>query len=150
VGNFDSWLKVVHVLAAIVWVGGSVLALVLGRKAASGPVEERKVFAENSLLAGRLFSVAGLTVLAAGTWMVARSPLYDWDQAWISFGFSGVAVGVVLGIAFYGPQGRALVAELEAGDPAADARGTRIGRAASFELLVLVVVVWAMVVKPGL
>jgi len=150
VGDFDSWLKLIHVLSAMVWVGGSALALVFGAKAASGSAEERTVSAENALLAGRVFSVAGVLVLVAGVWMVARLPVYDWDQTWITLGFGGVLVGVVLGIAFYGPQGKALLAELQSGDPGAAARGIRIGRVAAFELLILAVVVWAMVFKPGL
>jgi hypothetical protein len=76
--------------------------------------------------------------------------VYDWDQAWISFGFGGVLVGVVLGVAFSGPQGKALVSELKSGDSAAQARGIRIGRVSVLELLILIVVVWAMVFKPGL
>lgn len=148
--NFTAWLKLVHVLGAIVWVGGSVVTLAYGLEANRGSVAERRIFTENSILAGKIFNVAGIVVFIAGVWMVVRHPVYDFDQAWIIIGLGGIALGVMLGVAFYGPQARAVLAELDAGEAAGAGRGRRIARVAGAEIAVLTFVVWAMVFKPGL
>jgi uncharacterized membrane protein len=150
IGDFDAWLKFVHVVAAVFWVGGSLLAIVLAARIMRAGPERRIGYAEDMLVVGRLFAIAGITVLLAGIWLVFRVDAWDWDQAWISIGFIGVAVGAVLGPAFYTPQGKALIAEIRAGDPEAAARSRRFGMVSMIETAILVVVVWAMVFKPGL
>lgn len=148
--DLNGWLKFVHVLAAVAWVGGSILIQVYGIRQARAPREERVRFARDAMVAGNVFAVAGIVVLAVGVWLVLRIDAWDFDQAWISLGFAGVLVGAVLGMAFYGPQAKALISELEAGSPAAAARGRRIAAVSAAETVLLVVVVWAMVFKPGL
>lgn len=148
--DFDSWLKFIHVLAAVAWVGGSILLQVYGARLAKAGAEDRIRSANDSLVAGNLFAAAGIVTLAAGVWLVLRVDAWDFDQAWISIGFAGVLLGAVLGMAFYAPQTRALIGELEAGSPAAGLRGRRIALVSTIETVILVVVVWAMVFKPGL
>jgi uncharacterized membrane protein len=143
-------LKLIHIIAAIAWVGGAVFLTVYGfglRKAGS---PKRIAFAEQEIVAGRLFAGFAAVALAAGVWLVAREPLWGFDQAWIHLGFGGIALGAILGPSFYAPQARAFIAELEAGEAAAaDARASRIGMVSVVEALVLLVVLWAMVYKPG-
>ena len=145
------WLKLFHILAVIVWVGGVLLVTMLGLKTAtSASREERIVFTRQSQFAGMVFTISGLVTLAFGTWMVIDQEAWGFDQMWVSLGFLGVLVGAALGMGFYGPQGRKLLTELEADDPAADARAKRLGMVGLLESILLVVVVWAMVAKPGL
>ncbi len=148
--KFES-LKLAHTLAAIVWVGGAVLLTLYGAKMAGGASREERIgFTNQSLFAGTVFSIASLIVLGFGVWMVVDNPVWEFDQLWISLGFLGIAVGAVLGMGFYGPQGRKVIAELEAGDPAGEARSRRIGMVAMAETVLLLVVVWSMIAKPGL
>jgi uncharacterized membrane protein len=145
------WLKFIHVLAATVWVGGAVILVVYGLRLAADPNasrEQRITFTRNSQFAGTIFTVSALVALAFGMWMVVDADL-DWGATWITLGFTGIALGAALGMGFYGPQNRKLLAELEAGDQAADARSRRIGMVAMAETVVLIVVIWAMVFKPG-
>ena len=107
-------------------------------------------FTENSQVAGRVFSISGGVVLLAGVWLVARVDFWEFSHAWISIGFLGVAAGFILGIGFYAPQTRALITAIKENDPAAAAITKRIALVSNLELLLLVVVVWAMVFKPGL
>jgi uncharacterized membrane protein len=145
------WLKLIHVLAAILWVGGAMLVNIYGaRFGMSDNREERLTFAKQGQMAGLIFSICGVIVLLFGIWMVADVPAWEFSHAWVSIGFLGVAVGAVLGMAFYGPQARKLIAALESGDNAADAIGRRIAMVATAETVLLIVVIWAMVAKPGL
>lgn len=145
------WLTLVHVLAAIVWVGGAALLVIMGpRFGMSEHREDRLVFARITGRVGPIFTIAALVLLVAGIWMVADTPGWEFDQLWVTLGFTGVAAGAVLGMGFYGPQNRKLLAALESGSAEADALSRRIGLVSSLELVLLVVVVWAMVAKPGL
>ncbi|MCJ7725086.1 MAG: DUF2269 family protein [Acidimicrobiia bacterium] len=144
------FLKLVHVLFAAFWVGGAVLLVAYGMSILKADATTKVAFSRMMLVAGRLFGAFAAVALAAGTWMVLRVDGYGFDQAWISIGFMGIIIGAVLGPAFYAPQARALIGELESGNAAAAAREKRIGIVSLLEAIMLVAVVWAMVYKPGL
>jgi uncharacterized membrane protein len=148
--DFDGWLKLIHVIASVLWVGGALLLQIFGARTARADQSRRLHFAEQAHIAGRIFSASGAIVLLAGVWLVARIDLWEFSHAWISIGFLGVAVGFVLGIGFFGPQTRALISALEGGSPEAGPIGKRIAMVAQIDILVLIVVLWAMVFKPGL
>ena len=148
--DFNGWLKFIHVLAAVAWVGGSILIQIYAARQMRAGTEDRLRFAQDTLVAGTAFAVAGIVTLAAGVWLVLRVDAWGFDQAWISIGFLGVLVGAVLGPAFYGPQTRTLIAELGSDPAAAEPRRRRIAMVSGIETIILVVVVWAMVFKPGL
>lgn len=143
-------LKLIHILAAVVWVGGGAFITMYGFRLAAAGAAERTAYARSMLFAGRVFMIASILALAAGVWLVLAEELWGFDQAWISIGFLGIIVGAVLGPAFYGPQSEGIIADLEQGDTAAaDARSSRIRLISSIEMVILLVVVWAMVYKPG-
>jgi uncharacterized membrane protein len=148
--DFNGWLKFIHILAAITWVGGSILIQVYGSRLRSAGSDDRIRFAKDVLVAARLFAAAGIVAFAGGLWLVLRVDGWDFDQAWISIGFLGVLIGAGLGMAFYAPQTKALIGELESGDEAAEGRGRRIALVSALEVGLLIIVVWAMVFKPGL
>jgi uncharacterized membrane protein len=150
IGSLNGWLNFIHVLAAISWVGGSILLQINGARLAGADRDRRLYFAQSAEAAGRFFAVAGITTLIAGVWLVARVDFWEFSQAWISIGFLGVAVGVVLGMGFYGPQTRKLIAAIGDGSAEAGPLGKRIAMVSGAETLLLAVVVWAMVFKPGL
>ncbi len=144
-------LKFIHVLFAAAWVGGAVLLSTYGFRMMKAGVADKIAFSKMTLVAGRLFAGFATVALVAGTWLVIREDnLFGFDQAWISIGFLGIIVGAALGPAFFAPQARALIGELEAGNPSAAAREKRIAVVSMLEAALLLVVVWAMVYKPGL
>jgi len=143
-------LKLIHIVFATVWVGGLAIVVMFSMRAARSEAAMRVEFARQSLVAGRVFPISAVVALLAGVWLVIREAAWGFDQAWISIGFTGILLGAVLGPAFYGPQTKVLIAEIEAGDPGADARSRRIRMVSIVEAIVLLVVVWAMVYKPGL
>ena len=143
-------MKLLHIAAAVVWVGGATFLTIYGMRIAATKVSHRVAFANQALFAGRVFMISAIVVLAAGIWLVVDGP-WEWSDAFISIGFLGIALGAVLGPAFYAPQSKALIAELESGDEAAaEARSKRLGMVSTLEVVFLFVVIWAMVYKPGL
>jgi uncharacterized membrane protein len=148
--GLTNWLKLIHVLAVALWVGGAMLVNFYGMAMQKADASRRLHFAEQNDRAGRLFSASAIIALITGVWIVLRVEGIEFSQAWISIGFLGIAVGAVLGMGFFGPQGRALIAEMKEGSPAAAVRAKRIALVSQIDLLVLLVVVWAMVFKPGL
>src|SRR5215213_4636602 len=103
------WLLFVHVLAAMVWVGG---VLVLG---ACATVVLRSADASTI---GRFVGIlrrvgpivlapAPATVLAFGIWMVLKSETWSFDQLWVSLAFGLLIVAFAFGAAF---QSRAAIA----------------------------------------
>ena len=143
-------LTFVHVAFAAFWVGGAVLLTVYGMTLMSSDAPAKIAFSKMTLVAGRLFAVFAAIALVAGTWLVLRVDFFGFDQAWISIGFTGIIVGAVLGPAFYAPQAKALIGELESGAPGSAARERKIGIVSMLEVALLIVVVWAMVYKPGI
>lgn len=143
--------KLLHVLAAMVWVGGSIIAQVFGARAGrSGDPKRTLDFTRDMEVAGRVFTVAGVLTLVFGVLMVLDSPVIEFEQAWIVIGFIGIAAGVVLGAGFYGPKVKGAIAQMESGDAGAAATIKQVIVVSQAEVVLLLVVVWAMVFKPGL
>jgi len=143
-------LKLIHIVFATIWVGGLAIVVIFSMRAVRSEAAMRIEFARQTLVAGRVFPISAIVALVSGTWLVIREAAWGFDQAWISIGFTGILLGAILGPAFYGPQTKALIAELEAGNPNAEARSWRIRMVSIVEATVLLVVMWAMVYKPGL
>lgn len=146
-------LKFIHVLMAIVWVGGGVLIQLLALRAVRSKEPGRlAAFSGDAEWVGlRVFMPASLLALVTGIWAAADADI-DFGQAWISIGFLGVLVSFFVGMGFLGPESgriKALVQDRGPDDPAVRQRVRRIMAVSRIELLVLVVVVWAMVAKPG-
>ena len=143
--------KLIHVLAAIVWVGGGTLTLVFTWRALAADRDHRLGFARDvEVLSNRVFAPASIVALLFGILMVLDIDAFDFSQAWILIGLIGLAVSVVLGMGYFGPQSKRLVAEIESNDPKAEGRLGLIAKVSVLDMAILYVVVWAMVAKPGL
>jgi len=153
--TFNELLLFIHIVFAIAWVGGSISLSLNGVRAMSSKdTSARMHFLKQAEFMVRVFNVSGIVVAAAGIWIVIRlDPPYGFEQFWISFALAAVIVSALLGMFFFAPQIRKALAMGESegsASPALEALGRRIGQVATLELLMLVAVVWAMVVKPGL
>ena len=146
-------LKLVHVVAVIIWLGGSfMLGFILEKAQASE--DEATVLGITKMaefIGKAVFNPAGIITLLAGIWLVIEAD-YEFSEAWISIGFLGVALGAILGMAFYPKALKAVEDGIEAdGLLSNDTLGAlrKLRLVSTVEWLLLIVVVWAMVFKPG-
>ena len=147
------FLVFVHVLMAVVWVGGGVALQVLAVRAtrAKDPGRVAGVSADAEWIGLRVFMPASILLLAFGIWAGIEG---DWDfgQAWISIGFAAFLFSFFLGMAFLGPESgriKGLVGERGLDDPEVARRTNRILLFSRLELVILIIAIWAMVTKPG-
>ena len=149
------FLVTVHVLAAILWVGGGVSLHILMRRALKLPdrraVHER--FTELEWLGERFYPVFSILLIIAGILLVTREEGgFEFSDTFIQIGLTGWVISFLIGIGFYGREGkkRAGIVESEGPDsPAVAASFRRTAMVNSFELLILLLVVVDMTTKPG-
>jgi uncharacterized membrane protein len=147
-------LLTLHLLAVILWVGGAVTLHILMRRLMRRKQgrELHEGFAELEWLGERFYPVFSIVLIVAGILLVDEAG-YEFSQAWISVGFAGWIVSFLIGIGFYGREGkrRAKLVEEEGPDsPAIVASVKRTVTVNSFELSILLLVVIDMTTKPGL
>lgn len=149
----DPWLRLAHILAAIVWVGGGLMLIVIGLRARrSGDIGIILEFAQTLAYVGlRLFVPAVLVLLVTGVWMVLSGE-GTFLKLWILLALGGFAVAFVIAVGYLS----GVVVELERvasqADASAAAVGDLLGRWIAgwgIVLLVLALTVWDMVFKPG-
>jgi uncharacterized membrane protein len=146
------FLLAVHVLCAVIWVGGAVTMHVFGRLATREGPERELVFTEQSIRIGNmLFAPLSVILLVAGILLVDEVG-YSYGDFWITIGFVGFLTSLALGVAYYPRAGRRY-AEIAAGEgPGSRAAAALYRRTAvvhMVELTVLLLVVIDMAVKPG-
>ncbi|MDQ3933830.1 MAG: DUF2269 domain-containing protein [Actinomycetota bacterium] len=146
-------LLTLHVLAAIVWLGGSIMVLVLGYLQRSAPIEQRVGYTKLTERVGNLvFAPASILLILAGSFLVDEAG-YDYSDTWVILGYAGWFVSFVLGVGFYGPQGKRRDAVIEANgisDPGVAANVDRVLTVATFDTLIITLVVLDMTTKPFL
>jgi uncharacterized membrane protein len=147
------WLKLVHVLAAMVWVGGAVAVqfVAIRAMASKDPVRQANISADAEWLGTRVFTPASVLVLLAGIAMVLDAGI-GFTDTWILAGLVGIAFTIIVGASFLGPESgrlKALIEERGAGDPEVVRRRDRIFRVSRIDLAVLIFVVALMVLKPA-
>ena len=123
----DSWylaFKAVHVVAAVLWVGGGTLLAVLAITAERDPDPARLLgVARQAEWAARIFIPASFTVLGMGIAMTINGDL-DWGQFWLVFGLVAWTISTAIGVGFLTPrikQLNALIQERGERDPAVQA-----------------------------
>lgn len=142
----------VHVLAAVVWVGGSTYLQVQARRVlARGNAEEIAAFSRDAGEVGtKVFMPSSIVVLLAGIYLVVDG---DWgfDHFWILSSLVVLIASAILGAAFLGPEGKRLGDLVETRgtqDREVQARITRIVNVSAVELAFLIVVLFNMTYKP--
>ncbi len=90
-------------------------------------------------------------MLLFGVWLVAVSA-WNFTDTWVALGLVGIAITVVTGAGFLGPESERIAKlgeEREPSDPELQRRIKRIYAISRIDLVVLILVVTDMVFKPG-
>ncbi len=100
------WILFFHIIAVIIWMGGSIyveaLMAAVGRSNdESGLVGVfRKVGATNR----RLFNIAGVATIVFGFWLVFIVPGWEFETVWVSVGILVAAAAVVIDLFYATPR----------------------------------------------
>jgi uncharacterized membrane protein len=149
------FLLTVHVLAAILWVGGGVTLHILFRRALSltDPRATHERVRELEWVGQRFYPAFSLFLLIAGILLVTRDEGgFEFSDTFVQIGLAGWVISFLIGIGFYEREGKRRSALVETEGPESPSVAASIQRTVmvnSFELLILVLVVVDMTTKPG-
>src|SRR6476659_3758374 len=143
----------IHVLSAVIWVGGDVTLTVLGI------VFERRGEGETLGALGRMGAGIGTRVytptlvvtLVFGVILMEKGD-FDWGQFWVIFALVGWTVAAVVGVGFVGPELGSIdeAARTHGPDSAAVAqRVRRLFMIFRFDTALLLLIVVNMAAKPS-
>ena len=149
--TFYELILLIHIAAAITWIGTGFGLLVLATRAdrARDDAHLGALFADMGGLANTLFIPASLTVLAAGIVLTIDS--WSFGDLWIVLALFGYAATFVTGAFFLGPSGEKIGAQIAADGgptPATVLGMRRVLTLARLDYIVLISVVVLMVLKP--
>ncbi len=149
-----AWLLFVHVLSAMVWLGGGLTLMVAGFRARSSARPEAVAeFAGTVPFVGlRVLMPSVVVLLVTGIWQVLASSAWSFSQLWVRLALGLFILAFLVGAVYLSRVGIGL------------ARATADNRLASegtallnrwlvgyvVVLALLVVAVWDMIFKPGL
>lgn len=146
-------LKLLHVLAAVVWVGTGLYFQYAGtRLRRAGTPEQMASLAGLVAGAAPLLVISSIAVLVAGVALVLYAPGLDLTDAWILLGLLGYAATFVTGYFVLRPRAERLAAAMASEGPTSSTAQTLIGQlfaVARIDQVVLVLVIAVMVFKPG-
>ncbi len=144
--------KMLHVGAAVVWVGGGLFITILAVLAELANDDDQLLqighWAE--VVAGRLFPVMSFIVLGFGIAMTMNFDI-SYNQFWIIFGLVAWALSAATGILFLGPESKRLnraAAAHGSKSPEVQARLRRILLVVRVDVALMFLIVFDMVVKP--
>ncbi|HJR44004.1 MAG TPA: DUF2269 family protein [Actinomycetota bacterium] len=146
-------MKTIHVVAAVVWIGGVILSQVNGALAAKSGEQARMLgfIRFQAWLGKAYFAPASIVLLIAGVVMVIDSG-WEFSDLWIVIGIALYALSVIIGALLLTPKSEQLTAGIEQkgmGDAGVQSLAGQLALLSRVDLLILVLVVINMVVKPG-
>lgn len=151
-----TWYQVLltfHILATMLWIGGAIagtaIGMVLRKQGNTGAMGAFCV--AFATVAGPLFGGSAMLVLITGIWMVALSGGYDFDAAFVSVGFVGWFVSLVLGATIVGRSWFKIGLQLREPDADITTMGAVFNRAllwTAVDLTIRIAVVFIMVWQP--
>jgi uncharacterized membrane protein len=144
--------KMLHVGAAVIWVGGGVFLATCAVLAELADDDDQLLqighWAET--VAGRLFPVMSFVVLGFGFAMTEKLN-WSYTQFWLLFGLIAWGLSAATGILFLGPEAKRLnkaAAEHGPKSPQVQARLRRILLVARVDVALMFLIVFDMVAKP--
>jgi uncharacterized membrane protein len=144
--------KAVHVLLAVVWVGGGVTIMIHAVRATNANDARAivTVAQQAAFMGEKVFAPAGLVTFLMGIAMMINTD-WGWGHFWIVVGLIGYAATFTVGVAVLSPLAKKVARSAETNGPEAPetlALVQRIMLIARFDVAVLMLVVLDMVTKP--
>jgi uncharacterized membrane protein len=150
------WFKTLHVLAAVLWVGGNVTLVTYAflTLRQNDPAEMASFARKAALMGERFFLPLSLIVLAFGFGLMENSfSPWTYDQFFVIFALAGWGASALIGSAFLGPEAKKLgklMPTRSPDDPEVQYKIRRILMIARIDAAVLIAVVFVMTAKPFL
>jgi uncharacterized membrane protein len=149
--DWYSLVKFLHVVSAVVWVGGGLMLTMLGLRAsmAGDIAATAQAMRASGEMGGRVMMPASLATFAFGFAMC-----WFWvgfSDLWVLIGLACYATTFLIGALVFKPAGERMAATLtrDGVSPAALAEGLRVLKVARFDYAVMLVVLADMVLKPS-
>ena len=147
----SDWLLFLHLLAAMVWAGGTVTLGAFAIRILRGGEDAGRFVASLRFVGPLVLAPSLVVLLATGVWQVAELEAWDFGQLWVQVGLALLAAVFLVGAVHQSRTAIGAERAAKAGDDAEALRRLRRwtwGTAANVVLLVLAT--WDMVFKPGL
>ena len=144
--------KMIHVGAAVVWVGGGLFIAMCAVLAELANDDDQllEIGRLADQVASKVFPLMSFVVLGFGFAMTANGNI-GYEQFWIIFGLAAWAASAATGILFLTPETKRLTSAMAARgptDPEVQARLRRILLVLRVDIAVMLLIVFDMVVKP--
>ena len=151
-GNWYALFKAIHVLLAVVWVGGGVSIMINAIRAQreTDPRNVVTVAQQAAFLGEKVFAPAGLVVFLMGIAMMINTD-WGWGHFWVILGLVGYAATFAVGVGILSPLAKKIAVSARENGPehpetlALIDRVMLIGR---FDVGILLIVILDMVTKP--
>jgi len=139
--------KLLHVLTAIIWIGGVFVMLMLGIHAAKSRDDAQlvQVVQQMGWAAERIYVPASIATVLLGMVVAALGDM--WSYLWVIVGLAGMAITMALGILALTPRVKKIAA-IHAVTPETIAISRQTLTLVKFDCAALFVVVADMVLKP--
>jgi uncharacterized membrane protein len=144
-------VKYVHVVCAVIWVGGAFLSQILALRAqrSTDPTELPKLGKGLSDVGMKVFLPASLVLFVAGVIMVIHS--FAFGQTWIAISVALWIVSAASGALYLGPRAAKVATMFEAEGPGSVAGRALLGQiliVSRVELVSFAVIIFLMIAKP--
>lgn len=145
-------LLFVHIVCAVIWVGGAFYAQLLAVRAgrSDDPMALPRLGRDIEFLGSRVFMPAAVLLFLAGAAMTLRA--WSFGQLWIATSVALWIASALAGAIYLAPRARRVSALFEAEGPESAAGRQLIGRmflVSRLELVSFAVIIGLMVFKPG-
>jgi uncharacterized membrane protein len=145
-------LVFIHIVCAVIWVGGSFFAQLLALRAqrANDPAVLPLIGRQIEYLGMRVFLPASIILFIAGAIMVSQA--YSFGDTWVAVSMGLWLLSVIAGALYIGPRTKKIAELFEAEGPASPGARNLMGKVflvSRLELLSFAIILVMMVFKPG-
>jgi uncharacterized membrane protein len=149
-----SWLHFIHVVAAVIWLGGGVMLLLIAARArSSGDAKAAAEFARMLPYVGlRALTPAMVALLGTGLWMIFAGSGWTFSQFWVRLALVLFALVFLVGVLYMSRIGARLTRLAADGGSVEQGIALLSRWMGGYGLVIglLLIAVWDMVFKPVL